>query len=240
MATRKRLVVAWLAGTLLIYVWGALSHMVMLKGAGFSRMPDEERVVTALHDSLETDGLYLFPSPDFSGRATPEETAAWERRFVTGPTGMILYHPAGSSPVSGQKLAIQLIADMIAAAIAVHVIQRMRGTRWANALTVGLLGVFAVASVATIFWNWYGFPHAFFVAQCIDMIVGWSLTGVAIAAIVASRSTPGPNVTTRLPRAGQHAALADALTGEFRLAPRGASSSRPSTPSALCRAAPSP
>jgi hypothetical protein len=187
MAARKRLVVAWLAGALLIYVWGALSHMVLLKGAGFPRMPDEQRVVTALQGSIQMDGLYLFPSPDFSGRATPEEAVAWERRFRAGPTGMIVYHPAGSSPVSGQKLAIQLFGDMIAAAIAVHLVRRMRGGVWANALTVGLLGVFAIASVATIFWNWYGFPIAFFAAQCIDMIVAWSLTGVAIAAIVTGQ-----------------------------------------------------
>jgi hypothetical protein len=192
MATQKRFVVAWLAATLLIYVWGALSHMVLLKGAGFSRMPDEQRVVTALQGSLEADGLYLFPSPDFSGRATPDETQAWERRFLAGPTGMIVYHPAGSVPVSGRKLALQLLADMIAAAIAVQVIHRMRGHLWVNAMTVGLLGVFAIASVATIFWNWYGLPSAFFVAQCIDIVVGWSVTGVAIALIVTERGESGP------------------------------------------------
>ncbi len=185
MVSRKRLVVAWFVGTLLIYLWGAISHMVLLKGAGFSRTPDESRVVTELQGSLGADGLYLFPSPDFSGSATAEETTSWERRFLAGPTGMILYHPLGSSPVSGQKLATQLLADMIAAAIAVHLIRRHRGAVWKNALTIGLLGVFAIASVATIFWNWYGFPKAFFVAQCIDMIVGWSLTGVAIATILA-------------------------------------------------------
>src|SRR5579863_4973325 len=100
MATRKRLAVAWLAGTLLIYLWGALSHMVLLKGAGFSRIPDDQRTVTALEGLLDADGLYFFPSPDFSGRATPDEKAAFERRFRAGPTGMIVYHPAGSSPVS--------------------------------------------------------------------------------------------------------------------------------------------
>jgi hypothetical protein len=183
-ASRKRLVAAWLAGTLLIYAWGALSHMVLLKGAGFSPMPDEPRIVTALQGSLEADGLYLFPGPDFSGRASTEETAAWERRFLAGPTGMIVYHPAGSSPVSGRKLALQLLADLVASAIAVRMIQRMRGSAWERASTVGLLGVFAVASVATIFWNWYGFPLGFFEAQCVDMIVGWSLTGAAMAAIV--------------------------------------------------------
>ncbi len=172
---------------MLIYVWGALSHMLLLKGAGFSRMPDEQRVVTALQASLQTDGLYLFPSPDFSGYATPEETQAWERRFLAGPTGMIVYHPAGSAPVSGRKLAVQLLADLVAAAIAVHLVHRARGPVWARAMKVGLLGVFAIASVATIFWNWYGFPDAFFAAQCIDMIVGWSVTGVVIAAILNVR-----------------------------------------------------
>jgi hypothetical protein len=97
---------------------------------------------------------------------------------------MIVYHPAGSSPVSGRKLALQLLADLVASAIAVRMIQRMRGSAWERASTVGLLGVFAVASVATIFWNWYGFPLGFFEAQCVDMIVGWSLTGAAMAAIV--------------------------------------------------------
>src|SRR5258708_10195812 len=100
---------------------------------------------------------------------------------------MIVYHPASISRVSGRKLAWQLLADMIAAAIAVRLVRRSRGGVWASALTVGLLGVFAIASVATIFWNWYGFPHAFFVAQCVDMIVGWSLTGVVITAIVTGR-----------------------------------------------------
>jgi hypothetical protein len=190
MATSKRLVIAWLAATLLIYVWGALSHMVLLKGAGFSQIPDDQRFATALQGLLPADGLYAFPSPDFSGRATPEETAAWERRFLAGPTGLIVYHPAGSSPVSGRKLALQLLADMIAAAIAVYLVSRLRGRGWEKALTVGLLGVFAIASVATIFWNWYGFPHAFFVAQCVDLIVGWSITGVAIAAIMTARGTP--------------------------------------------------
>jgi hypothetical protein len=190
MATRKRLVVAWLAGTLLIYLWGAFSHMVLLKGAGFSRTPDDRRVVTALQGLLDSDGLYFFPSPDFSGRASPEETATFERRFLAGPTGMILYHPAGSSPVSSRKLAVQLLADMIATAIVVHLIRRMRGSALANASTIGLLGVFAVASVAAIFWNWYGFPNAFFVAQCVDVIGGWSLTGVAMAMIVTTRHAP--------------------------------------------------
>jgi hypothetical protein len=180
-------VVAWLVGTLSIYAWGALSHLVLLKGSGFSRMPDEQSAIKALQGLLDKDGLYFFPSPDFSGRATREETAAFERRFLAGPTGMIVYHPAGSSPVSGRKLAVQFLGDTVAAAIAVFVIVRTGGGIWAGASTVGLLGVFAVASVATIYWNWYGFPDAFFVAQCTDVIVGWSLTGLAIAAIVGGR-----------------------------------------------------
>lgn len=187
MTSKRRLVLAWLAGTLTIFVWGGLAHMVLMRGVGFSAVRDEDALVVALQGALHADGLYAFPSPDFSGHASDEETQAWERRFRAGPTGFIVYHPSGSSPVSMRKLVMQLLADMIAAAVAMLVVARMRGAAWARAAVVGLLGMFACASVATIYWNWYGYPHAFFVAQCVDMIVGWSLAGAAIAGIVADR-----------------------------------------------------
>ena len=41
--------------------------------------------------------------------------------------------------------------------------------------------------MSTIYWNWYGFPDAFFLAQMIDLVVGWTLAGVAMAAVFRSR-----------------------------------------------------
>jgi hypothetical protein len=50
-----------------------------------------------------------------------------------------------------------------------------------------LLGVFGLCAVSSIYWNWYGFPNAFFLAQAVDMMVGWSLAGAMIARLISYR-----------------------------------------------------
>jgi hypothetical protein len=183
MHLERRLLLAAIAGALTMFVWGGLSHMVLFKGAGFTRMPNEERVVAALRSSLSQDGLYFLPSPDFSGNASASERAAFDARFRAGPTGMLVYHPSGGTPVSPQKLLVQLLSALLAGAIATYVLSRMAAPYWQRVLASGLLGAFACLSVSTIYWNWYGFPTAFYLAQWADMVLGWSLAGAVIARV---------------------------------------------------------
>src|SRR4029450_11171600 len=85
MENRMKLSYKWLiaavAGAVAFFVWGAFSHMVLLKGVGFNRVSDEERIGSALRTSLPGDGLYFLPSIDLRGKPSAEETAAWEARF---------------------------------------------------------------------------------------------------------------------------------------------------------------
>jgi len=110
-----RWLIATLAGAVTVFVWGGLSHLVLLEGVGFSQIADEERIVSALRASLPRDGLYFLPSIDLKGTPTPAETAAWEARFR--------------------------------------------------------------------------FTNAFLVAQAVDLIVGWALTGAVIARLLPSHQT---------------------------------------------------
>src|SRR5262249_59645355 len=55
---------------------------MLLKGMGFTRMSNEERIVSTLRTFLPGDGLYFFPSIDLRGNPTREERAAWEARFA--------------------------------------------------------------------------------------------------------------------------------------------------------------
>jgi hypothetical protein len=89
--------------------------LVLLKGAGFSRISDENRIVTALRASLPGDGLYFLPSLDLKGKPTAAEQAAWEARFRAGPTGLIVFYGAGEEPVSPEKLSVQFLSDILAA-----------------------------------------------------------------------------------------------------------------------------
>jgi hypothetical protein len=185
-STRCRWLLAVLTGAVTMFVWGAISHMVLLKGAGFSHISDEERIVTALRTSLPGDGLYFLPSIDLKGNATPDEQAAWEARFRAGPTGMVVYHAAGDEPVSPKKLTVQLLSHIVAAAVVSYVLFIAVTTYWRRVGVAALLGVFALFAIGSIYWNWYGFPNAFFFAQAIDMIVGWALAGAAIAKLMPS------------------------------------------------------
>src|SRR5262249_42614712 len=58
------------------------------KASVFSRIANEERIVSALRTSLPLDGLYFLQSIDLKGSPTSQETAAWEARFRAGPTGL--------------------------------------------------------------------------------------------------------------------------------------------------------
>ena len=57
-------------------------------------------------------------------------------------------------------------------------------TYWRRVGTAALLGVFGLFAVSSIYWNWYGFPNVFLLAQGVDTIVGWSKTGAIIAKLI--------------------------------------------------------
>jgi hypothetical protein len=176
--------IATLAGAVTIFVWGGISHVVLFKGIGFTRMSNEERIVSTLRTSLPGDGLYFFPSIDLRGSPTAEERAAWEARFRAGPTGMIIYHAAGDAPVSPQKLSVQFLSGLLAAGIVGYVLSLVPGTYWKRVGIAALLGAFGLFAISSIYWNWYGFPDSFILAQGVDMIIGWSLAGAVIAKLV--------------------------------------------------------
>ena len=179
-----RCLIPTLAGAATVFVWGGISHMVLLKGIGFTRISNEERIVATLRTSLPGEGLYFFPSIDLRGNPTEEEKAAWDARFRAGPTGMIVYHAAGDAPVSPKKLSVQFVSDVVAAGVLAYLLSLAIASYWKRVGLAALLGVFGLFAISSIYWNWYGFPNAFFLAQGVDMIIGWALAGAVIAKLI--------------------------------------------------------
>jgi hypothetical protein len=185
MKTHSRLALAALAGAITMFVWGGVSHMLLLKGVGFGVLRREQPIIAELQRSIPRAGLYFFPSLDFE-RASASDTRAWEERFRRGPSGMIVFRSAGSEPVSGEQLALQFLSELLASVICALLLARLPSSYWARVLAAGLLGAFSCLSISALYWNWYGFPTAFFLAQCLDKTVGWSLAGAVIAALLAA------------------------------------------------------
>jgi len=181
---KSKWLIATVVGALTVFLWGGISHMVLLKGIGFTRMSNEEPIVSTLRTSLPGDGLYFFPSIDLRGNQTAAEKASWEAKFRAGPTGMIVYHRAGGTPLSAKKLSVQFLSDVLAAGIIAYLLSLTVAPYRSRVGLSALLGAFGLFAISSIYWNWYGFPNAFFLAQGVDMVVGWALAGAVIAKLI--------------------------------------------------------
>jgi len=181
-----RLTLAALAGAAVMFAWSAFSHTVLIRGIGFTPLPNERALVGALRESIQEDGLYFFPGIAWSKEPTADETAAWEARFRAG-NGLLIYHPSSDAPVTPRKLMLQFLGDLLAALIAASLVSALPAPYWRRVLAVGALGGFGCLGVSALYWNWYGFGHAFFAAHCLDKITGWLLAGTAIARLAQRR-----------------------------------------------------
>jgi len=184
----KRILIAAITGSLILFFWGALSHMVLFIGSGFTPLPNEGKIISELKHSIPEKGLYLFPGGDFRNRNTIE-ASAWEKKFRTGPVGFIVYRPVGGEPLSPRKLFTQLISNFLSALIASIIASLVFALYWKRVFAITLLGAISCTSVSMIYYNWYEFPTAFFLAQCIDQVAGSFLAGLLIARMIPKPAT---------------------------------------------------
>jgi len=52
----------------------------------------------------------------------------------------------------------------------------------------GVLGIFVSIVAHLTYWNWMGFPLDYTIAMMVDVIVGWILAGLGIAAVVKEKA----------------------------------------------------
>ena len=94
-------------------------------------------------------------------------------------------HSLSTSAVeSPKKVSVQFASHVVAAGVLAYLLSLAVASYWKRIGLAALLGVFGLFAVSSIYWNWYGFPNAFFLAQGVDMIVGWALAGAVIAKLI--------------------------------------------------------
>lgn len=99
-------------------------------------MPNEAAVLESLTSASPDDGLYFFPGMDLGGDLTPEQEAAWDARYRSGPTGLVLYHPKGQAHLSARQLLIELLSNVFAAAVAALLVSLMAARYWQRVMAI--------------------------------------------------------------------------------------------------------
>lgn len=179
----KTLIIATLSGGLIMFTWGGFSHLVLFIGTGFKPLPNEDKLMEVLKNNVSEKGLYFFPGRNFR-KSTKEQDAVFKNKFRNGPVGLLIYRPVGGNPFSPAKLATQLLSNILSVLVMVLVVSLLYAGYWKRVFMVSLLGILACTAVSTIYWNWYEFPTSFFIAQILDMSIGFFLTGLVICRLI--------------------------------------------------------
>ncbi len=182
-----RIVLAGIVGGVVMFVWGAVwavGHTSLPIGEmGAKNLPGEETLMTAMKDQIKERGLYMFPGFDPKDRSQAAEDA-YDKKVEAGPSGILVITPGPGEASVGKMLGKEFASNFAAALVAAMLLARYCGgvvCRTVAAMGIGLAGWL---SINVSYWNWYGFPGDFTMGQGIEQVVGWLLSGLAIAVIL--------------------------------------------------------
>ena len=175
-----KLLVAGLVAGLVVFLWGAFSHMVLPLGeVGVKTIPNEDAVIELLGSSMTEPGLYLFPGAGAHGSASEQD--AFMEKYRRGPVGAIVFKPGpAGDPMPPTRLLMQLFTEILSALAAAWVVARVPGPRWSRIGVVVMMGVFAWLAMAVPYWNWYAFPADFTLAALVERVVAGFLAGFVV------------------------------------------------------------
>jgi len=190
--TQTRVLIAGFAGGIAMFLWMSLAHMAIspLATAGISQIKaDEFPLLDALHTTLgNSSGMYIFPSMDLS-RPQADAMKDYDAKLVSNPSGILIYHPPGARSLTPGQLLTEFLAEMLEAMLAIWLLSKTNITSLAGKIGfVALVGLLASMPTNISYWNWYGFPTTYTIAEMTTQIIAFALAGTVAAFILRSRN----------------------------------------------------
>lgn len=184
-----RTVVAGVVAGIVLFLWGAVAHMMLPIGMmGLQVAPDaqQQAALASLRDNLGQEGWYMLPMLQKEQWEDKAAMQAFGERMATQPFAWVVYQPTGVDTYSGMgpNLGKQFVIVTLCGLLAAFVAAAVPGSRGKRILVVAAFGLFAWLAVSVPYWNWYRFPAAFTAGSFLEQVIGWVLGGIAIAFIL--------------------------------------------------------
>lgn len=190
----RRVLLGGLLAGIALYVWGAVSHMVLGSlDRSVKILPNEDSVLAMLRTNVAEPGFYIFPSMDMRAPKAEQEKqeAHWKEAYARGPRGVLVLEPAGASPSLGVLFATQLLLSALAgilAALVVGLAAPALPGYGQRVLFTMLLGVLASVFIDLPYRNWYLFPSSYTVAVFFDRTIAFLVAGLVLGRVFRPRS----------------------------------------------------
>ena len=166
----KRTVLLSVVAGIVLFVWGFISWAVLpWHNMIANKFTNEAAISQALKDNSPQRGVYYLPySEEDHG---PNQVGA----FVN-----VL--PQGTEMNMGRQMAVGLVTQILSALLVLGLLSMTKGLTYS-----GKVGFFALVGLTIGFvshapyWNWFGFPTPYITVTILDISIGWTLAGLAIA-----------------------------------------------------------
>lgn len=188
-----RTVVAALVGGILMFAWGAFSHVLLpYSSEALHPVPEREgRLLALLQQTLPTDGVYVLPAEELLSSAGAEtEAGADPVPAAQGPGAFLVYHAGPGAQFGAKTLGMELASNVLASLLVALILGAMQTGFFGRLITATLIGAVGWLSICASYWTWYSFPLDFTQAELIDQLGGWFCAGIGLAAIVRSSDAP--------------------------------------------------
>ena len=193
----NRTFLAALLGGIAMFVWTSIAHMALPLGeAGIREIPNEAALLSALQSNIgEQSGLFIFPGfglgPNPTRQQQSEAMKHMDEKLAQHPSGLLMYHPAGSRPfMMARNLSIEFATEFLEALLVVFLLSQTRLTSFgARVGFVTLAGILAAIATNVSYWNWHGFPVVYTAAYMLIQVVGFFCIGVVAALVLKNQKT---------------------------------------------------
>ena len=201
-----KILLAGILGAIAMFVWTAIAHMALPLGeAGITEIPNESAVLSTMQSNIgDQTGLYIFPGMGIGKNASRQEKSEamkhMDEKIAANPSGILMYHAPGRPFTFGKALGVEFATQLLEAILVVFLLAQTRMESFAGRVGFVLVaGILAAIATNVSYWNWYGFPTTFTLAQLVDRFLGFVVIGLVLAAIVKA----GPGAASAVEMASQ-------------------------------------
>ncbi|HEV7646217.1 MAG TPA: hypothetical protein VGO50_19945 [Pyrinomonadaceae bacterium] len=180
-----KIIIAGIVGGILIFVWSFVAHMALpFAHWGMQSFPvaGNEALQSVIYNNIQHEGLYAYPGVENMDQlmADPAANAAYEEKYKTGPSGILIVVQKGEGTITVNKLLRELGTDVAAAILGALIIfwgvdRSSLFRTFGMSIALGLMAWFLISASYNI---WYRFPRDMIIGEAITEVAGFAIAGI--------------------------------------------------------------
>lgn len=188
----SQLIKGGLSGAIILFIWGMVSWMVLpWHNMTMSGFKDEAAIEKIILEQAPSKGVYILPY--WNCKADPamskeEKKALMEQncvKMMKGPFAFAVINPQGTGMSMNASMIGSFVIQLIGALLVTALLSKANIQNYfCRVIFTTMFGLAAGVVCFLPGWNWWGFPVNYTLISILDLVVGWFLAGLVLAAIV--------------------------------------------------------